>query len=230
MWPWLSRCADLPYALWHATPPWSWYLLALPATLLALLPVAPRMRLAALALLASVFLLRAPRPDPGNLWIDAQGQGAAATLLLRTHGHLLLVGTGEVYRSDGRRFARQLLPLLRAGGYPRIDLWLPGNLTRDAQVALHLAAAELQVHRVVLATGKGVPPEFEPCMPERWRWDGIDFELRAVGNGCLLAVARGTRQLVLEMSALRAAHPDDGNAPLVFNASGLSVRATFLRL
>jgi competence protein ComEC len=230
MWPWLSRCADLPYALWHATPPWSWYLLALPATLLALLPLAPRMRLTALALLASVFLLRAPRPDPGSLWIDAQGQGASATLLLRTHGHLLLVGTGEVYRSDGRRFSRQLLPLLRASGYPRIDLWLPGNLTRDAQVALHLAAAELQVDRVVPATGRGVPPEFEPCVPARWRWDGIDFELRAAGDGCLLAVALGQQQLVLDRTVLQAANAGDGNTPLVFSASGLSLRATFLRL
>jgi hypothetical protein len=135
-----------------------------------------------------------------------------------------------VYRSDGRRFSRQLLPLLRASGYPRIDLWLPGNLTRDAQVALHLAAAELQVDRVVPATGRGVPPEFEPCVPARWRWDGIDFELRAAGDGCLLAVALGQQQLVLDRTVLQAANAGDGNTPLVFSASGLSLRATFLRL
>jgi competence protein ComEC len=227
MWPWLSWCADLPGALWHATPPWSWYLLAMPAALLALLPVAPRLRCAGFAVLASVFLLRAPRPAEGQLWIDARGQGAASTLLLRTRGHLLLVGTGEVYRSGGRRFARQLLPMLRASGYPRIDLWLPGNLTRDAQSALQLAASELHVERVLLAPGKAVPPEFEPCAAASWHWDGIDFELRPAGNACVLVVASDGRELVLGKDAMPAVKPD---ARFVFSTAGLSRRATFLRL
>jgi competence protein ComEC len=231
MWPALSWCADLPGALWHATPPWSWYLLALPAALLALLPLAPRMRIAGLALLASAFLLRAPRPAAGELWIDARGQGAAATLLLRTRQHLLLVGTGEVYRSDGRRLARQLLPLLRASGYPRIDLWLPGNLTRDAQVALRLAAAELQVQRVLLEPGKDVPPEFHPCAAASWRWDGINFELRDAGDGCRLVVASGARELVLgEDRGMQAGAHSSSNASFKFSDNGLSLRATFLRL
>lgn len=231
MWPPLSWCADLPGALWHAAPPWSWYLVALPAALLALLPLAPRTRLAGLAVLASAFLLRAPRPGAGELWIDARGQGAAGTLLLRTRRHLLLLGTGEVYRSDGRRFARQLLPALRASGYPRIDLWLAGNLTRDAQAALRLAAAELQVERVVLAPGKPVPPEFHPCAAARWRWDGIDFQLRDAGDDCLLVVASGARELVLgEGGAVQAGAASRGNASFKFSDGGLSLRATFLRL
>jgi competence protein ComEC len=230
MWPWLSWCADLPGALWHATPPWSWYLLALPATLLALLPLGCRVRFTGLALLASAFLLRAPRPAVGELWIDAQGQGNAATLLLRTHAHLLLVGTGEVYRSDGRRFSRQLLPRLRASGHARVDLWLPGNLARDTQAALRLAIAELQVARVMLPAGKGVPPEFEPCAAASWRWDGIDFELRDAGDGCLLVAASGAQQLVLgKHGAMQPAIPTDGTR-LKFNASGLALRATILRL
>ncbi len=207
LWPGLAWCADLPDALWHAVPPWSWYVLSIPAVLLVSLPLARRVRVAAFTLLASVFLLRAPKPPVGELWIDARGQGAAMTFLLRTHAHLLLLGTGEVHDSRGRRFARQLLPQLRAAGYPRIDLWLPGTLTRDAQSALLLAAAQMPVASVIPAARKP-PPEFEPCSAASWNWDGVDFELRAGADGreCTLAMVRGNERLVID----RNSFPDSG--------------------
>jgi competence protein ComEC len=217
LWPCLCWCADLPGALWHAAASWSWYLLAAPAALLVLLPVARGKRLVALALLGSVFLLPASRPASGELWIDAQGQGTGATLLLRTHSHLLVLGTGEVYDSGGRRFVRQLLPRLRAAGHGRIDLWLPGKFTRDVQAALQLAAAELPVASVVLPPAQNVPPEFISCTATRWRWDGIDFELRAAvdRHECLLAAARDGRSVVFDKA---------------LDAAGLSLRAPFIRL
>ncbi len=211
MWPWLTWCADLPGALWHATPPWSLVPAGIAGNAARAVAAGAPHAIHGTGTAGFGILLRAPRPASGELWIDTQGQGAAATVLLRTHGHLLLVGTGEVYRSDGRRFSRQLLPLVLASGYPRIDLWLPGNLTRDAQAALRLAVAELQVERVLLAAGKGVPPEFEPCAAASWRWDGIDFALRDAGDGCLLVAASGKQELVLgKHGAMQLAMPADG--------------------
>ena len=105
------------------------------------------------------------------------GHGAAATLLLRTHAHLLLLGTGEVYGSAGRRFARTLLPQLRAAGYGRIDLWLPGSLTRDVQAALRLAAAELPVREARVAAGAGAAAgNGASCTRRTGSWDGVDFQ------------------------------------------------------
>jgi competence protein ComEC len=212
LWPLLCWCADLPGALWYAAPPLGWYLLALPAALIVLLPVARSARLMAAALLGSAFLLHEPRPRAGELWIDLAGEGASATALLRTRGHLLLWGTGEVYGGGGRRFERVLLPRLRAAGYPGIDLWLPGNLTRDTQAALRRAAAQLQIRAVQLPPARDVPPEFSACDAARWEWDGIVFETQPVqaGRHCLLTASRGTQRMELgpDLSALQ--RPPEG--------------------
>jgi hypothetical protein len=233
LWPGLCWLADLPGSLWLATPAMSWYLLALPVVLMVLLPAAGRVRLAALALLMSVFLLRAPRPATGEVWIDAQGPAGAATILLRTHTHLLLLGSGESYGGAGRRFARQVLPRLRAAGYPRLDLWLPGNLTRDTQAALRLAAAALPVARVVLAPPRNPPPELHACTQLRWHWDGVEFGLHAGHDGreCVLTATVGDQRIAFDKAgAVRAAMAADGSARLRFSARGLARRAPFLRL
>jgi len=233
LWPGLCWFADLPGSLWHARPALSWYLLAMPVVVLVLLPVAWRRRLAALALLMSVFLLQAPRPATGTLWIDAQGQGGAATMLLRTRTHLLLLGSGEVYGGAGRRFARQVLPRLRAAGYSRLDLWLPGNLTRDTQAALHQAVAVLPVARVVLAPTRAAPPELHGCSAAHWRWDDIEFELRASDDGreCVLAATAGGQRVEFDKAgAVRGTLGADGRAQLMFSAGGLARRSPLLRL
>jgi competence protein ComEC len=200
---------------------------------LVLLPLASRLRLAALALLMSVFLSRAPRPAAGELWIDIQGQGGASTLLLRTRTHLLLLGTGETYGSAGRRFARQVLPRLRTSDYPRLDLWLPGTFTTEAQAALRQAATALPVLQVVLPAARNPPPELQACSASRWQWDGIEFELQAGSDGreCILAATAGGQRVDFDKAGVvRGAHAAQGAARLVFSAGGLARRAPFLRL
>jgi competence protein ComEC len=223
LWPLLCWCADLPAALWHATPPVVWYLLALPAAMLALLPLALPARAMAVALLASAFLLREPRPREGELWIDLAGEGNSATALLRTRNRLLLWGTAEVYNSNGRRFERLLLPRLRGAGYPAVDLWLPGNLTRDVQAALRQAAAQLQVRRVLLPASRGLPPEFSACDVGRWEWDGFVFETNSLqaGRHCLLAASRGTQRVELEPGLAALPRPAEGEVlRLIVTATG----------
>lgn len=233
LWPWLAWCADLPGVLWRAAPPWSWYLLAMPAVLLALLPVSARVRMAALGLLGSVFLLRAPRPHQGELWIDARGQGASATIVLRTHEHLLLLGTGEAYGGAGRHFARYLLPRLRAAGYGRIDLWLPGTLTRDVQAALRIAAAQIPVRVAMLPPAHEAPPEMATCTAALWQWDGIDFRLRGSDNGraCVLWARVGGHSIEIvgtDATDLAIAAADGGR--LVLDATGLAMRSALIGL
>ncbi len=223
LWPLLCWCADLPGALWHATPPVGWYLLALPAVVIVLLPVARSARLLALALLGSAFLLHEPRPRAGELWIDLAGEGTSATALLRTRSRLLLWGTGEVYGSGGRRFARVLLPRLRAAGYPAIDLWLPGNLTRDTRAALRQAAAQLQVRHAQLSPGRDLPPEFSACSVARWEWDGIIFETRPAQSGrhCLLNAILGMQRVELGPDLATLPHPPAGAVlRLIVTATG----------
>ena len=184
-------------------------------------------------MLAAIFVLRAPRPAPGQLWIDVAGQGEDSGVLLRTHSHLVVWGTGEVYGSAGRRFARQLLPLLRSAGYPRIDLWLPGALTRDTQAALRLGAAQLPVNAAMLPPASAPPPEMHACTDSSWQWDGIDFELRSRRDGryCVLAVSSSGHSVVFGgAGGAGLATSTEGATRYVLDAAGLTLRSGILRL
>lgn len=234
LWPFLTWCAGLPGALWWAQVPWSWFLLAAPAALVAVLPVAPLARVLALALLASAFLLRAPRPPSGELWLDVRGEGRSQVVLLRTRSHMLLWGTGETFGSAGRSFERGAMPWLRAAGYRRLDLWFPGSLSRDVQAAMGLASTLLPVAAVHLPPARGVPPEMHSCDAMRWQWDGLAFEATATpdGRGCELQVLHGRQpSLVLGGEAATSFTPPPGGAlALRLDATSLGPRRAALRL
>ncbi|MEO8315984.1 MAG: ComEC/Rec2 family competence protein, partial [Pseudomonadota bacterium] len=199
LWPVLARCAEVAGAMWYAVAPLGWYFVALPALLLVLAPWTRGIRVAALASVSSIFLLREPRPAAGELWLDMLDVGASSAVLLRTRNHLVLYGTGEKFGSRGRSFDSQVLPQLRRAGYPAVDLWLPGNLGRDAQGAMARAAALLPLARVELAPGVSSPPEMFTCQPRSWNWDGIEFGIvtHPSFKGCTLRATINGQQLEL---------------------------------
>lgn len=231
LWPFLTWCAGLPGALWHARVPWTWYLVAAPAVLWALLPVSPLRRGLALLLLGSVFVLREPRPREGELWIDVADSGSSAAVLLRTRGRVVLWGTGESFGSRGRAFSRHVVPMLR--GHRALDVWLPGNLTRDSQAALALGAATLDVRQALLPPARGVPPEMQPCSAARWNWDGVQFEVMpsADGRACLLRADIGATALQLGGEGATALSGRAGETlRLEMDARGIRERRSHLRL
>jgi competence protein ComEC len=233
LWPFLSWCADLPGALWRAEAPVAWLPLAVMAALSAVLPLAPALRILSLGLLASVFLLREPRPGRGELWIDVPDAGRSAAVLLRTRRSMVLWGTGESFGARGRAFSRHVQPLLRASGHPALDVWLPGNLSRDVQMALALGIATLPVHSILLPPARGVPPEMHACDARQWQQDGIAFELQptAEGRACQLRMKAGDHELQLGGSSATPL-PAGGaaTARLVLDAGGIRQRRRDLRL
>jgi competence protein ComEC len=195
-WPALAQWADLPGALWQAWVPAIWFALSAPLVLLLLLPGTAMLRACAGALLASVFLLRAPRPAGGELWVDVHSVGRAPAAMLRTEHHLLLFGTGETYGSAGRRFESVLAPLLMRSGYRAIDLWLPGRTSRDNTAALVAGAALMPVQRVEWPVEV---PGLARCTARSWQWDAVLFtvEPSVSGRDCQLrAVAHGRTMLL----------------------------------
>jgi competence protein ComEC len=214
LWPFLTFCAELPAAVWPALPPGSWYLLVLPAVLLALAPVQPRLRTLALCVLFSVFLQKSPRPAVGDLWVDVLDVGASSAVILRTTHRLLLYGTGEKFGSGGRTFDSRVLPQLRRSGYPALDLWVTGGLGRDVQAALLRGAALLPVQRIEVPVGQKPPPELATCEPRAWRWDEIDFRIAPHGGrGCLLFASAGGRWLELAADSGRASDAVASSTP-----------------
>jgi competence protein ComEC len=233
LWPFLSWCAGLPGALWRTEAPLSWFLLAVPAALAALLPLPRPLRGAGLALLASTFLLRDQRPREGELWIDVPDAGRSSAMMLRTRERLLLWGTAESFGARGRAFSRHVLPMLRSTGYRGLDLWLPGNLSRDTQVALALGSAELRVEQTLLPPARGVPPEMSHCHPGQWDWDGVAFELEVSSDGracTLLASAGGPALLLGDPAAADLPAATGETLRLVLDAKGIRERRSHLRL
>jgi competence protein ComEC len=214
IWPLLSRCADLPAAVWRAQPPGAWYLFALAAVACVLLPVARVLRATGIAALCLVFVLRPPAPAAGELWIDVLDVGTANAVLLRTKHRLVLWGTAETFGSNGRRFETRVLPMLRASGHQAIDLWLPGALSRDAQGALLRAAAGFTVRATWLPAAPSPPPELSACMRRDWNWDGVRFAVRPGPDGkecALTATVAGGRLLLGAGQANRA--PETAGPP-----------------
>jgi competence protein ComEC len=202
LWSMLTWSADAPAAVWQAEPTPGWYLLALPALLLALLPVSRGLRALALCALCSVFLLRSSRPAPGELWVDVLDVGASSAVLLRTAQRLVVYGTGEKFGTHGRAFEAGVLPAVQRSGYDAVDLWLPGRPGRDVQAAVLRGAASLPLRRVEWPSATQPPPEFAPCERRAWNWDGIAFHIEPqAGRSCLLTAQVAGRVLTLASEA-----------------------------
>jgi hypothetical protein len=193
-WPWLVRAADLPGASWSADASWLWLMLAVPAVVCVLAPLPVPMRLGGLVLLCSGFLQRSPTPAPGSLEVVMFDVGASRAVLLRTAGHQLLLGTGESFGTQGRRFEREVLPeLQRAAG--SLDLLLDRS-DRDSLQALAVARAKLPLRQAISGSPKSAP-ELLPCADEDWQWDNVQFIRRASPDGCWQGARAGGRLLLV---------------------------------
>jgi hypothetical protein len=212
MWPSFTGIADLPGALWQAWVPVLWYVLAVPLVLLVVLPGTTVLRACAGALLASVFVLRAPRPAAGELWVDVRSVGASMAVVLRTERHLLLYGTGESFGSAGRRFEAQLMPLLSRSGYAALDLWLPGPGNRDSGAALGIGATLMSIARVEMP-GEG--PGDMRCTPRAWQWDGVRFQVGPSPSGRDCPLRAYVHGRILQLGALSQLSADQPGADVL---------------
>ena len=221
----LGWCAAWPYAVLHtAALPWGLGAAAVAAVLLYL---ALRQQQAALLwqrgllllmviLSAAAWRYQPARPAFGQfdaLFVDV-GQGNA--VLLRTQRHALLYDTGPRYNTheaSSNAGQRVLLPLLRAYAL-QPDMLMISHADSDHSGG----AAPLLAHmppRQFLSSMQAQPdwprqPAPQPCLAgQRWRWDGVDFEvlhpqagddqrgLKSNAMSCVLRVRNGASSVLL---------------------------------
>jgi competence protein ComEC len=181
----LSWLAAVPHAQWRAAlPGWPALLAAALGVPICVLPWPWRLRLAGFALLLPVLSNPGARPAPGALeiWIADVGQGSA--LLVRTARHSLLFDTGPGYDvTGGDAGARIVVPLLRALGESRLDLVVLSHGDRDHSGGAAAVAAAFPgtpaLGSLPLPTlrGFGFATPRRCLAGQRWRWDGVDFEV-----------------------------------------------------
>ncbi len=165
-----------------------WPALAVAALLCAVVlavPLRTGYGLVAFALLGLV-LAEDRRVAPGGveLVVYDVGQGLAAAVL--TANHALLYDTGPAFFGDGSAAATTLVPSLARRGVVRLDGLIVSHPDSDhagGTAAVRRAFAP----RWVLAGGQPRPPGARACVRgQRWRWDGVEFELVHPAAGAAL--------------------------------------------
>jgi hypothetical protein len=210
-WPWLASVADLEASLLQSAPVASWYLVALPAVALVLMPWRPVTRWMGAILLLSVLLMRPSVPPPGEAWLDVMDVGAATAVVVTTTNRVLVFGTGEAFGSRGRRFEERVARRL-AGARRNRAVLIIGAMNADRLRAVLAADALLGVGLVARNAGQHGPPGIAECSQRSWMWDNVRFDLSAgaTGKSCVLAVRAGDKRVLLTLDA-----PGTGSADVI---------------
>ena len=196
-WPALRAAAGSPLALLRAAPPTWWYLLAVAAVAVALLPWRPWMRVTALLALLPATVPASTSQPQGGFAATVFDVGRGQAVLVRTAGHALLFDDGENWGSGGAISAARLLPALRYYDVRRLDVLLLPRLDADRGAGVLALAAAVPPSALLAGGERELPPEFAACRAgTRWRWDGVDFELLDA-SACTLRISAGDSVLVL---------------------------------
>ncbi|MFO1329865.1 MAG: DNA internalization-related competence protein ComEC/Rec2 [Rubrivivax sp.] len=180
----LQVLAGWPLAQWltPVAPAWA-AALGLLGGALAVLPLPWRLRAAALPLMLPLLAPLVARPPEGRFELLALDIGQGTAALVRTRSHLLVYDTGPLYGLESDAGQRVLVPLLRARGETRVDRLVLSHRDSDHTGGAASLLARVPVAEVLSslepthALRKAAAPH-RPCHAgDRWRWDGVDFEL-----------------------------------------------------
>ncbi len=203
---WLEWLSGLAPALWQqaAPPPW----LTLPACVAAAVLLLPRGtpgKPAAAVVLAAMLLWQPPRPPPGAFRATVLDVGQGLAVHVQTAAHDLLYDAGPPYGTAADAGSRVVLPYLAATGVKRVHTLVLSHDDSDHVGGAGSVIAGLPVERILA----GAPDEgresavparprdlrgHAPCQAgERWRHDGVMFEILHPPPGPELAAASRRR-------------------------------------
>ncbi len=186
-WPWLAAAADSSMAVAYASPPPWWYALAMGAAFVALAPWPFGMRIAAVLCVLPFTWASVESPRRGELEMTALDAGRGTAIVVVTHRHALVFGTGESYGTQGSRAENIVVPFLRSRGVRAIDTLVVAKVTKVTADGITALLASVPVRTTLL--GGPAMADFDgaqSCVSgTSWNWDGIRFE---VGESCDLRI------------------------------------------
>jgi competence protein ComEC len=158
-------------------------------------------------LCASLWLVRPPPPTQGGFSMTVYDVGQGLAVLVRTREHALLYDAGPLTRGGRDLGASVVVPNLRAVGIARLDALVLSHDDSDHAGGADAVLREIPVGRLLVSPSSRRAAAPAHCLAgERWRWDGVDFEIlhpapadRGDENAlsCVLAVrADGGRALL----------------------------------
>ncbi|WP_114972110.1 DNA internalization-related competence protein ComEC/Rec2 [Rhodoferax ferrireducens] len=171
------------------------------------------LRLSGLPLMLPVLLWQAPRPAMGEFELLAADIGQGNAVIVRTASHALVYDAGPRFSRESDAGHRVLVPLLRALDV-RVDTLMLSHRDSD-HVGGALAVLAMQPQAALLSS---IEDDHElqavrratRCLAgQRWRWDGVDFEVLhpraedyAAGHksntmSCTLRISNGVQSALL---------------------------------
>ena len=194
----LQLLASVPLAsLWVAVAPlWAGLAGVLGGALLAL-RWPWQVRALGLPLLLPVLCWQPPRPALGQFELLGADVGQGSAVLVRTAHHSLLYDAGPRYSLASDAGERVLVPLLRALG-ERLDVLMLSHSDSDhTGGAPAVLAAQPQARLTGSIAPETAPQALRPVQPclagQRWRWDGVDFEVLHPEQPAAARSAKGQR-------------------------------------
>src|SRR5690606_2362984 len=122
IWPALEWMADLPLAMWYfpalPTPEFASLCLGVVALLL---PAVWPVRLCGALLCVPALAYSPPAPLSGRFELSVLDVGQGLSVVVRTHGHVLVYDAGPAFRSGRDAGRLVVLPFLRHEGIRQID-------------------------------------------------------------------------------------------------------------
>ncbi len=171
------------------------------------------LRLSGLPLMLPVLLWQTPRPLEGQFELLAPDIGQGNALIVRTASHALVYDAGPRFSRESDAGHRVLVPLLRALDLP-FDLLILSHRDSDHSGGA-LALLALQTKAQLLSSIdddrelQAVRPVRRCMAGQRWRWDGVDFEVlhpragdydlnsKSNAMSCTLRISNGTQTALL---------------------------------
>ena len=211
---WLEWLASWPWAVLATAAPPLWAAGAgLLGGVLTVLRLPLAVRALGIPLLLPVLLWQPARPPAGEFELLAADIGQGNAVIVRTSTHTLVYDSGPRYSRDSDAGHRVLVPLLRALG-ERVDTLMLSHRDADhtggaaAVLAMQPQAAlvsSIEDDHALQALRKAVRCE----AGQRWRWDGVDFEVlhpqagdyaagaKSNAMSCVLRIATGRQSALL---------------------------------
>ncbi|HEY7841125.1 MAG TPA: DNA internalization-related competence protein ComEC/Rec2, partial [Gammaproteobacteria bacterium] len=157
----------------------------LPAVMLALLGAAILMlprgvpgRWLGVCWMLPLLVPAAGPPGDGEFRLAVLDVGQGLAVVVRTREHVLLYDTGPRFGPGFSAGSAVILPWLRQAGIDRIDVLTLSHGDSDHAGGLSDVRDGIPVDRILSGTPESVPLPVEACAAgQRWRWDGVEFEV-----------------------------------------------------
>ena len=212
----LNALTKISWANWLLpTPHWSQFLLGMIGLMRLLRPRGWPGRYWGLVALAGMVNHAQLRPPFGAIWLAVLDVGQGLAVVVRTHGHQMIVDTGPSYEQENDMATRVILPYLHALGISHLDGIVLSHRDRDHSGGL--ATLWHQTHpKWVLTSVASHDPVVAfvnnriPCQTgQQWRWDGVLFQVLSPDEhseftghttndrGCVLSILTDGHRLLM---------------------------------